>query len=66
VSDFWTVGLSSFQGISEGSFVLIADVRWEFVEDAELWLMVSANIGEQSDFLSSTRGQGWLRLKAYF
>ncbi|MCP4674312.1 MAG: hypothetical protein GY854_02100 [Deltaproteobacteria bacterium] len=66
VADFWTLGLSSFQSISDASAAIMADVRWEFVQDAELWLLVSAAAGEPDDFLSSARGQAWLRLKAYF
>lgn len=66
VSDFWTVGISSFQAIGDASAVIMADVRYAFAEDAELWFVLSANLGERSDFLSSSRGQGWLRLKAYF
>jgi len=66
VADFWTLGLSSFQSLSDASVAINADVRWEFVEDAELWLLVSAGFGEPEDALSSARGQAWLRLKAYF
>ncbi len=66
IADFWTAGLSSFQSISDRSAAIMADVRWEFVQDAELWFLVSAAIGEPEDFLSSARGQAWLRLKAYF
>jgi hypothetical protein len=66
VFDFWTLGLSSFQSLSDGSAAVMGDVRWQFVEDAELWLLVSYAVGEKADFLSSGRGQGWLRLTAYF
>jgi hypothetical protein len=66
VADFWTVGLSSYQSISDGSASVMADVRWEFVQDAELWFLFAVNIGEDADFLSATQGQGWLRLRAYF
>jgi hypothetical protein len=66
VADYWLVGISSFQSISDASAVIMADVRWEFVQDAELWLLLAASIGEDEDFLSSGYGQGWLRLKVYF
>ncbi len=66
VADFWTLGVSSFQSFSDFSAVVMADVRWEFVQDAELWLVVLASIGDREDFLSSSRGQAWLRLKAFF
>jgi hypothetical protein len=66
VADFWTVGFSSFQGLNEASAAINGDVRFEFTEDAELWLLVSVAAGEPEDFLSSARGQAWLRLKAYF
>jgi len=66
VADYWLVGVSSFQSISDRSAVIMADARWEFVQDAELWLLVAAGVGDPEDFLSSTYGQGWLRLKVYF
>jgi hypothetical protein len=66
VADFWLVGVSSFQSISDASAVIMADVRWEFVQDAELSLLLAASIGEDEDFLASGYGQGWLRLKVYF
>lgn len=66
VADFWTLGFSSFQSLSDSSVALMADVRWEFVQDAELWLLLSGAIGEDEDFLSSARGQGWLRLTVHF
>ena len=66
VADYWTVGLSSFQSLSDGSATVMADVRWQFVQDAELWLLLAGNVGERTDFLSSTGGQGWLRLKVFF
>jgi hypothetical protein len=65
-ADYWLVGVSSFQSISDASAVIMADVRWEFVQDAELWLLLAASIGDDEDFLSSSYGQGWLRLKVYF
>ncbi len=64
--DFWTLGLSSFQSLSDGSAAIMADIKWDFVQDAQLWLMVGANLGEREDYLSSTRGQAWLRLTADF
>lgn len=66
VADYWLIGVSSFQSISDRSAVIMADVRWEFVQDAELWLLLAAGVGEPEDFLSSAHGQGWLRLKVYF
>jgi hypothetical protein len=66
LADYWLVGVSSFQSISDRSAVIMADVRWEFVQDAELWLLLAAGVGEPEDFLSSSNGQGWLRLKVYF
>ena len=66
LADYWTVGLSSFQSLSDASATIMGDVRWEFAQGVELWLVLAGNIGERSDFLSSTGGQGWLRLKAYF
>lgn len=64
--NFWTLGLSSFQSLSDGSAAIMADVRWDFVQDAQLWLLVGANLGQREDSLSSTRGQAWLRLTADF
>jgi hypothetical protein len=66
VADFWTLGVSSFQSITDGSAAIMADLRWEFSQDAELWLMLAGNLGEPEDFLSASYAQGWLRLKAYF
>ncbi len=66
VADFWTLGLSSFQSLSDGSAAIMGDVRWEFVQDAELWLLVVADVGDKEDFLASAKGQAWLRLKVYF
>lgn len=66
VADFWTVGLSSFQSVSDGSAAIMADVRWAFVQSAELWLLLSAAVGDPDDFMSSARGQGWLRLTVHF
>ncbi len=66
VFDFWTIGLSSFQSLSDASAAVMGDVRWQFAEDAELWLLLSYAVGEKADFLSSGRGQAWLRLTAYF
>jgi hypothetical protein len=66
VFDFWTLGLSSFQSVSDASAAIMGDVRWQFTEDAELWLLLSYAVGEKNDFLSSGIAQGWLRLTAYF
>ncbi|MBW2276984.1 MAG: hypothetical protein JRF63_05790 [Deltaproteobacteria bacterium] len=66
VADYWLIGVSSFQSITDRSAVIMADVRWEFVQDAELWLMLAGGIGDPEDFLSTAYGQGWLRLKVYF
>jgi len=66
VADFWTVGLSSFQSISDGSAAIMADVRWAFTQDAELWLLLSGAVGDPDDFMSSAKGQGWLRLTVHF
>jgi hypothetical protein len=66
VADFWTLGLSSFQSLNDASAAIMADVRWAFAQDVELWLLASIAAGQPEDFLSSARGQGWLRLKAYF
>ncbi|MCP4197387.1 MAG: hypothetical protein GY762_09575 [Proteobacteria bacterium] len=66
VADFWIVGLSSFQSLSDFSASIMADVRWEFVQDAELWFLIAVNIGDDEDFLSATEGQGWLRLRVFF
>lgn len=66
VADFWTLGLSSFQSISDASATIMGDAKWQFKEDAELWLVLNYAVGERDDFLSSARGQAWLRLTAYF
>ena len=66
VADFWTLGLSTYQAFSDFSAVIMGDVRWEFVQDAELWILISAAIGDEADFLSSVRAQGWLRLTVHF
>lgn len=66
VADFWTIGLSSFQSVSDASAAIMGDVKWQFREDAELRLLVSCAFGEQNDFFSSSRGQAWLRLTAFF
>jgi hypothetical protein len=66
VADFWTVRLSSIASFSDVSATVMADVRWDFIQDGELWLLVGANAGEPEDFLSSTVGQGWLRVKVFF
>jgi hypothetical protein len=66
VADFWIVGLSSFQSLSDFSASIMADVRWEFVQDAELWFLVAVNIGDDEDFFSATEGQGWLRIRVFF
>lgn len=66
IADYWTVGLSSFQSLSDSSAIITGDVRWAFIEDAELWLMIAGQIGNRNDFLSSARGQSWLRLKVFF
>jgi hypothetical protein len=66
IADYWLVGVSSFQSITDRSAVIMADVRWEFVQDAELWLLIAAGIGDPEDLLSSAYGQGWLRLKVFF
>jgi hypothetical protein len=66
VADFWIVGLSSFQSLSDFSASIMADVRWEFVQDAELWFLIAVNIGDDEDFFSATEGQGWLRLRVFF
>ncbi|MDJ0763557.1 MAG: hypothetical protein QNJ97_11270 [Myxococcota bacterium] len=66
IADFWTIGLSSFQGLSDASAAVLADVRWAFAQDAELWALASITAGEPEDFLSAARAQAWLRLKAYF
>jgi hypothetical protein len=66
VADFWTVGLASIASFSDGSATVMADVRWDFIQDGEIWLLLAGSAGEPEDFLSSTVGQGWLRLKVYF
>lgn len=66
IGDFWTITASAFQSFSDFSATVMLDVRWEFVQDVELWLLFAGNIGEPEDFLSSSIGQGWLRIKAYF
>ncbi len=66
IADFWTVGVSSFQGLNDASAAIMGDLRWAFAEDMELWLLLSVTAGEPEDFMSSARGQGWLRLKAFF
>lgn len=66
VADFWTVGLWSIASFSDVSATLAADVRWEFMQDGELWLLLAASAGEPEDFLSSAVGQGWLRAKVFF
>jgi hypothetical protein len=66
VADFWTIGLSSIASFSDASATIMADVRWDFIQDGELWLLLAACAGEPDDFLSSTVGQGWLRAKVYF
>ncbi len=58
--------MSSFQSLSDGSAAIMGDVRWEFVQDAEVWLLVVADVGDKEDFLASAKGQAWLRLKVYF
>ena len=37
-----------------------------FVQDVELWLLVSGAGGDPEDFFSAAKGQAWLRLKAHF
>ena len=66
VADYWTLGLSSFQSITDISAVIMADVKWEFIQDGELWLLVAGNLGDDEDFLSSSIGQAWLRLRVFF
>jgi len=66
VADFWTAGLSSIASISDRSATVMADVRWDFIQDGELWLLLAASAGEPEDFLSSAVGQGWLRVKVFF
>lgn len=65
VANFWSVGLSSFQALSDGSAMVEADVKWDFVEDAQLWLMAAKGLGSREDFLSNSF-QSWLRLKFFF
>jgi hypothetical protein len=65
-ADFWTVGLASIASFSDGSAAVMADVRWDFIQDGEIWLLVAGSVGEPEDFLSSGIGQGWLRVKVYF
>jgi hypothetical protein len=66
VADFWTLGISSFQSLSDASAAVMGDVRWQFREDADLWFLVSYAVGQPNDYLSSARGQAWLRLTAYY
>ena len=30
------------------------------------WLLFAVNVGDDADFFSASRGQGWIRLRAYF
>ncbi len=64
--DFWTVGFTAIQSLSDQSVALMADLRWDFIQDGELWLLASASAGDAEDFFSATKGQAWLRLKLYF
>ncbi len=66
VGDFWTLGLGSFQSISDGSAAIMADATYAFAQDAELWLLATIGLGEPADFFGSSYGQAWARLKLYF
>ncbi len=66
VADFWTAGIASIQSFTDLSATVMADVKWDFIQDGELWLLVAGNPGEHADFLSSSPGQAWFRLKVFF
>lgn len=66
VGDFWTLGLSSFQSVSDGSVAVMADATYAFAQDAELWLLATVGLGDPADLFGSSYGQGWARLKLYF
>jgi hypothetical protein len=65
VADFWSLGLSSFQGLTDGSAIVEADVKWDFAQNAQLWLMAARGFGGREDFLSNSF-QSWLRLTFYY
>lgn len=65
VADFWSLGISSFQGLSDGSAIVQADIKWDFAQDAQLWLMAARGFGGREDFLSNSF-QSWLRLTCYY
>lgn len=65
VADYWSVALSSFQGFSDGSAIVEADVKWDFAADAQLWLMAAKGFGGREDFLSNSF-QSWLRMTLFY
>ncbi|MBN2718577.1 MAG: hypothetical protein JXX14_22220 [Deltaproteobacteria bacterium] len=65
VSDFWTLGVSTFQGMSDASAMVEGDIRWSFAEGAELWLMAAKGFGDRGDFLTNSF-QSWLRLTIFY
>lgn len=65
VWNYWSMALSSFQSISDGSAMFEADIRWEFSQGAKLWLMAAKSIGARDDFFASSF-QSWLRLQLFF
>ncbi|MBN2528729.1 MAG: hypothetical protein JXR76_20230 [Deltaproteobacteria bacterium] len=65
VADFWSIGLSSFQALSDGSAMVEADIKWDFTEDAQMWFMVAKGFGGREDFLANSL-QSWLRLTMYY
>ncbi|MBN2341550.1 MAG: hypothetical protein JXX29_14230 [Deltaproteobacteria bacterium] len=65
IADYWSLGVSSFQGFSDGSAIVEADLKWDFLQDAQLWLMAATGIGGREDFLTNSF-QSWLRLTVFY